>query len=49
VAKAEEYRRKAEECDRLADEARDAEAKRMLKEAAQQWRQMASTAERHRW
>ena len=48
-AKAEEYRRKAEECERLAEEAKDTEAKRNLKETADQWRQAAAIAERNDW
>ena len=49
AGKAEEYRRKAGECERMADETKDAEAKRNLKEAADQWQQVASVAERHGW
>jgi hypothetical protein len=44
---AEEYLRRAEECECQATEAKDLEAKRMFKEAAGQWRLMASAAERH--
>jgi hypothetical protein len=48
-AKADEYRRKADECERLANQAKDAEAKRNLRQAADSWREMASVAERHGW
>jgi hypothetical protein len=40
------YRTKANECDTLADEAKDPEARRMLREAADNWRTMAERAER---
>jgi hypothetical protein len=46
-AKADEYRRQADECDRRANQAKDPEAKRMFKAAAEQWRSMALTAERN--
>jgi hypothetical protein len=49
TVKEEQYRRKAQDCDRMSDEAKEPEAKRMLKEAAEQWRQMAAQAERHGW
>ena len=47
VTNAEEYLRRAEECERKSVEANDLEAKRMFKEAAHQWRLMASAAQRH--
>jgi hypothetical protein len=46
VSKAEEFHAKAAECDRKAEQAKDIEAKRLLKEAADNWRSMASQAER---
>jgi hypothetical protein len=49
VSKAEDFRAKAVECDKLADKASDAGAKRMLQEAAQNWRLMADQAERLGW
>jgi hypothetical protein len=33
----------------MSEEAKDPEAKRMLKEAAEQWQQRAAQAERHGW
>jgi hypothetical protein len=41
VTKAEDFRANAVECDKLADKASDPEAKRMLREAADNWRTMA--------
>jgi hypothetical protein len=46
VGKADEYRAKAEECDRLAAAARDRDIKSQLEAFAQQWRIMAQNAER---
>jgi hypothetical protein len=46
VSKAEDFRAKAVECDKLADAAWDPEAKRMLREAANNWRLLADQAER---
>jgi hypothetical protein len=43
---AEEYRAQGAECDRLADEAQDSEAKRMLRETADNWRSLAAQVER---
>jgi hypothetical protein len=48
-AKADEFRARAAECDEKADQAKDTEAKRMLREAAENWRSMAAQAERHEW
>ena len=48
MSKAEYFRDKAVECDKLADEAKDVEAKRLLREAAENWRSMAAQAERLR-
>jgi hypothetical protein len=47
--KAEEYRRTAQECERMSEESKDPEAKRILKEAAEQWRNMAAQADRLGW
>jgi hypothetical protein len=44
---ASQCRAEAEECDRLATQAKDEEARRMLKEAAARWREMAVIAERN--
>jgi hypothetical protein len=49
VSKAEEYRAKAAECQKKADEATDVEAKRLLQEAAYEWSNMAAQAQRHGW
>jgi hypothetical protein len=49
MTKAEEFLVSAAECDKLADQAKDPEAKRMLREAADNWRKMAQQAERHNW
>jgi hypothetical protein len=49
MSKAPHLRTKATECDKLADKASDAEAKRMLREAADNWRAMADQAERLGW
>jgi len=46
VSKAEEFHAKAAECERKAQQAKDTEAKRLLREAADNWRSMASDAER---
>jgi hypothetical protein len=48
-AKADEFRAKAVECDEKADQAKDAEAKRLLRETAETWRSMAAQADRHKW
>ena len=49
MSKAGEFRAKADECERKAHQAKDAEAKRLLMEAAQNWRNMAEQADRHGW
>jgi hypothetical protein len=41
MTRAEAFRAKAAECDKKADEARDAEAKRLFREAADNWLSMA--------
>ena len=46
MSKAEEFHAKAAECERKAEQAKDTEAKRLLREAADNWRSMASDAER---
>jgi hypothetical protein len=43
------FSRPGTECDKLADDAQDPEAKRMLHEAAKNWRIMAEHAEHLRW
>jgi hypothetical protein len=48
MSKADEFRASAVECDKLADQAKDPEAKRMLREAADNWRKMADQAQRHK-
>jgi hypothetical protein len=49
VTTAEEYRAKAAECDRLAGEAENPDAKRLLREAANNWWLIAEEAERLGW
>jgi hypothetical protein len=49
VNRADDFRAKARECERLADEAKDYETKRILYEAAKNWRFMAEQAERLGW
>jgi hypothetical protein len=49
VSKADEFRASAAECDNLADKAKDPEAKRMLREAADNWRKMSEQAQRLGW
>lgn len=46
MTRAETFRAKAAECDKKADEAKDAEAKRLLREAADNWISMAIQVER---
>jgi hypothetical protein len=48
VSTAEEFRAKAAEYEKKADQAKDAEAKRLLREAAENWRSMAAQADRLR-
>ena len=43
---AEIYWQRAENAGRAAETARDAEAKRLMREAAQRWRQLAEFAQR---
>ena len=47
--KAEQYRRKAEEAEQLAESVRDYAAKQAYVEIARQWREMAAQAERQRF
>jgi hypothetical protein len=49
MSKAEEFRISAAECDKLANQAKDPEAKRLLHETADNWRKMADQAQRHSW
>jgi len=47
--KAEHYRRKAEEADRVAERCLDPLHAQAYRDIAQQWREMAEQAERQRW
>jgi hypothetical protein len=47
MSKADDYRRRAEECKTSAARARDPKVKRALEEAARRWRLMAEQAERY--
>jgi hypothetical protein len=38
MSTADVFRAKADECEKKAEEAKDVEAKRLLREAAQEWR-----------
>ena len=42
MTKAEEYRQRAKECERMATNTKDPEAKRAFTEAAHQWRHLAA-------
>jgi multidrug resistance efflux pump len=42
-----ECRAKAAQCDKKAEQAENAEAKRLLQDAAKEWRTMAALADRH--
>jgi hypothetical protein len=46
MTRAEAFRANAAKCDKKADEAKDAETKRLLREAADNWLSMAIQAER---
>ena len=48
TTRAGEYRRRAEEAERQAQQARDLVAKRAFEEAARYWLQLAELDERHR-
>ena len=45
-SKAQEYRRMAEDAEKIGDETRDEDGKRKWREIAEQWRTMAATAGR---
>ena len=47
MTKAEQFLASAAECDKLADQAKDPEAERMLREAGRNWRIMADQAKRN--
>ncbi len=47
--KSEEYRRRAEEADEMARNARDLDLRQSYEDMARQWREMATQAERQRW
>ena len=47
MTKADECRARAAECDEKADQAKDPEAKRLLEDAAAEWRTMADLADRY--
>jgi hypothetical protein len=49
LTKAEEYRRRAQEIELKAALTKDAETKHLLKEVAEQWRQMAQQADALGW
>ena len=49
MKRTDDFRALATECDKLADDAQDPEAKRTLHEAAKNWRIVAEHAERLRW
>jgi len=48
MSKAEEFRDKAAECDKKAEQARDVEAKRLFRQAADDWRTLAALEELRR-
>ena len=47
ISRADEWRRKAEQAEALAEAAQDQEAKQTYQEVAQQWRKLAEQAERN--
>ena len=47
--KANDYRNRAEEADKKADEAKTPELLQVWREVARHWRAMADQAERHGW
>jgi hypothetical protein len=49
MTEATEFRAKADECEKKAEQPKDAEAKRVLREAAHEWRMLAAQAERREW
>ena len=48
-SKADEYRRKAEEAEKRAADALDPEAKRLYRDIAARWVELAEQADRHNW
>jgi hypothetical protein len=46
TTKAEEYRAKARECERLAEQTRDSHIKEQFLQTAQEWRNMAAYEEK---
>jgi len=46
MTNAAEFRANADECEQKAHQTKDVEAKRVLREAAQEWRALAAHAER---
>lgn len=48
-AKSEEYRRRAEQAEERARNARDLDLRQAYADIARQWREMAAQAERQRW
>jgi hypothetical protein len=48
MSKVDEFRAKAAECEKRAEEAKDSDARRFLAEAAESWREMAAQAEKSR-
>jgi hypothetical protein len=49
MMKAEQYRKLAEEAERRAEATKDADVKRMYKQLADSWSEMAAQAERNGW
>jgi hypothetical protein len=49
ATKADEYRRKAREAEQQADKVSDPEAKRIYRDLAVQWQQLAIEAAKHNW
>jgi hypothetical protein len=47
MSKAEEYRKRAEECEKKAELAHDFDAKQTFLDAARQWRKMVEQADRY--
>ena len=46
MSKVDEYRNKAENCERLAQKAKDLDVKESLQDAARTWRRLIANAER---
>jgi hypothetical protein len=49
VKRTDDFRARAVECDKVADEAEDLKAKRILHEAARNWRVVAEHAKHFGW